>query len=72
MRIHLLQHGTLPDHVTIVDWANDMGHECTITNLLEGDGLPKLSDFDWLIALGGIMDVHEEHRYSWMKKEKNL
>ena len=72
MRIMVLQHGTVDDHVVIEDWANDMEHEFERRHLLNGDELPALDDFDWLIILGGLMDTNETDKYSWLANEKAL
>ncbi|MFC1555471.1 type 1 glutamine amidotransferase [candidate division KSB1 bacterium] len=72
MRIMVLQHGTVDDHVVIEDWANDMEHDFERRHLLNGDTLPGFDDFDWLIILGGLMDTHETGKYPWLANEKAL
>ncbi len=72
MRIHILKHGTLADDVNIVGWAEDMEHTVTKTILTEGEELPGINDFDWLIILGGIMDTHEVDKFPWLVDEKKL
>lgn len=72
MRIHLLQHGTLNDHVTIEEWAEKTGHSISKTVLINNKNLPRMNSFDWLIILGGIMDTHEEDKYPWLIEEKKF
>ena len=31
-----------------------------------------MSDFDWLIILGGPMNIYEEDKYPWLSKEKEF
>ena len=72
MRIHLLRHGTLNDHVTIGEWAEKMGHSVSKTVLIDNENLPRMKSFNWLIILGGIMDTHEEDKYPWLVEEKKF
>lgn len=72
MRLHVIQHNTLPDHVAFERWAEDEEHKLTRNNMLNDTTLPNIDDFDWLIILGGIMDTHEEETYPWLVDEKKL
>jgi GMP synthase-like glutamine amidotransferase len=46
------------------------GVELVTVELDEGDEIPDLESFDLLIAMGGPMDVWEEHSHPWMTAEK--
>lgn len=72
MRVHALQHGNIPDHVTIQEIIEDMEHEFRLSHPANGDSLPPVNDFDWLIVLGGIMDTHETEKHPWLIEEKKL
>ncbi|WP_276274146.1 type 1 glutamine amidotransferase [Haloarcula litorea] len=48
------------------------GHDLTGTRLYDGESLPDLSTFDWLIVMGGPMGIHDTDEYPWLTAEKNL
>lgn len=35
-------------------------------------GFPDTADFDWLIVLGGPMNIYEEKKYPWFVREKKF
>jgi len=72
MRIHSLQHLPFEDLANIQVWARNRGHGVTRTLLCNGERLPQMSDFDWLVILGGPMNVYEEEKYPWLKEEKKF
>ena len=48
------------------------GHHLSSTRFYLGHSLPALSEFDWLIVMGGPMGVHDEVQFPWLKDEKNV
>jgi GMP synthase-like glutamine amidotransferase len=40
--------------------------------LFSDEPLPDLSSFDWLIIMGGPMNIYEHERYPWLIKEKEF
>jgi GMP synthase (glutamine-hydrolysing) len=48
------------------------GAEVAETNLWKGDALPEIESFDFLVLMGGAMNVDEEDRYPWLAPEKAL
>jgi GMP synthase (glutamine-hydrolysing) len=44
----------------------------TATRLYSGDSLPGIEDLDWLVILGGPMNIYEEERYPWLVREKRF
>ncbi len=70
MRIHYLQHVPFENLGQIAVWA--MGRQCSLTRiaLYDGDPLPTRQDFDWLIVLGGPMNIYAEDRFPWLTAEK--
>jgi len=71
-RIHWLQHAEHEDSGCIEPWLRGRGHHVTHTRLHAGEALPPASDFDWLIVMGGPMNIYEYERYPWLKEEKKL
>lgn len=72
MRIHYLQHVRFENPGSILEWAEKNHHEVTGTRLYKGDGLPPQNDFDWLIVMGGPMNIYEETKYPWLRTEKEF
>lgn len=70
MRIHVLQHseGTPPG--TVIDWAKAKGHALNIVKLHAGEPLPRVDETDWVIVLGGAMNVDDHENYPWLAPEK--
>ncbi len=54
----------------IADWAAKRGHSLTISRLYAGEALPSVDDFDWLLIMGGPMNIYQEQRYPWLAAEK--
>lgn len=72
MRIHSLQHVPFEDPGNIESWAKDRGHGVSRTLLFQREPLPPFGDFDWLIIMGGPMNVYEEEKYPWLIEEKKF
>ncbi len=72
MQIHYLQHVPLEDPGTILKLARSRGHRVSSTRFHEGQGLPALDDFHWLIVMGGPMNVYQEGEYPWLLSEKRF
>lgn len=72
MRICYLQHVPFERPGLIESWATDRGHPCFGVHLYEPHTLPALSQFDFLVLMGGPMSVHDEERYHWLLTEKTL
>ena len=72
MRIHYLQHVSFEDMANIGVWAKDKDHSISKTELYNNETLPQMEDFDWLIILGGPMNIYEEKTYPWLASEKKF
>ena len=72
MRIHSLQHIWFEDLANIELWLRMNGHSVTKTHLWNHERLPSLGEFDWLIVMGGPMNIYEENKYRWLIREKEL
>lgn len=72
MRLHCFQHVDFEDLAAIAPWAQARGGRCTTTRLHAGDPLPDLDDIDWLVVMGGPMNIYEEERYPWLAAEKQF
>ena len=70
MRIHYLQHVPFENPGIILDWAKENGYSVTSTQLFNAVDLPGQDTFDWLVVMGGPMNIYEDVKYPWLVKEK--
>ena len=70
MRIHCLQHVPFEGPAAIADWAAKRGHSLVISRLYAGEALPSLDVFDWLLIMGGPMNIYQELQHPWLAAEK--
>ncbi|NOY36865.1 MAG: type 1 glutamine amidotransferase [Chlorobi bacterium] len=71
MRVHYLQHVPFEGPGYLARYFNTHGHPFTGTHLYKRQKCPQIADFDWLVILGGPMNINEEDKYPWLKAEKN-
>lgn len=69
-RIHWLQHAAHEDSGCIEPWLRSRGHAVSHTRLYAGEPLPEVASFDWLIVMGGPMNIYEYDRHPWLRDEK--
>lgn len=72
MRVHWLQHADFEDLGCIAPWLAARGLHTRCTRLYAGETLPSVEDFDWLIVMGGPMNIYEYERHPWLRAEKQL
>ena len=72
MRIHYLQHKPYESLGCIEDWINKKGFSISSTKFFEETNLPNITDFDFLIIMGGPMGIYDEDKYPWLKDEKEF
>lgn len=72
LRVHWLQHADFEDLGCIAPWLAARGHTVTHTRLCAGEPLPPHTAFDWLIVMGGPMNIYEYEQYPWLRAEKQL
>src|SRR5689334_978049 len=72
MRVHYLQHADHEGLGCIEAWLRGQGHAVRGTQLHRGEAPPDARDFDWLIVMGGPMNIYEHGQYPWLVKEKAL
>jgi len=70
MRIHCLQHVAFEDAANIGLWSRERGHPSTCTRMDRGEPLPEADSLDWLVVMGGPMNVDEHDAYPWLVREK--
>jgi GMP synthase-like glutamine amidotransferase len=72
LRIHYFQHVSHEGLGSIEEWIMKSGHTLTSTMFFESDQLPEINDIDWLIIMGGPMNVYDEKKYPWLAEEKKF
>lgn len=72
MKLHYLQHVPFEDLASIAVWAENKGYEISRTSFFNNDKLPRVSEFDWLVVMGGPMNIYEEEQYPWLAAEKSF
>lgn len=72
MRIHYLQHVPFENPGSILAWAKANQCVVTSTQLYNNEALPGVNEFDWLVVMGGPMNIYDEDQYPWLKAEKEL
>ena len=73
LRLHGIRHESFEKEGEIGVWAAQHGHRlCGHTDLWNGETLPELDAFDWLIVMGGPMNIYEEEKFPWLKTEKRF
>jgi GMP synthase-like glutamine amidotransferase len=72
MRIHWIQHVPFEGLGSIEDWSLKHGHHLGVTRFHENGPLPAMDAFDWLIVMGGPMNIYEEDKYPWLAAEKSF
>jgi chlorite dismutase len=70
MRIHVLQHVPFEGPAAIDEWAQARGHEIEVTHLYRDDALPSSDDFDFLVVLGGPMNIYQDDLHPWLARER--
>ena len=70
LNIHCLQHVPFEGPAGIADWLAARGHRLTFTHLYRAETLPPVDKFDWLVIMGGPMNVYEHRVYPWLREEK--
>lgn len=72
MRIHYLQHVPFEGPAGVGDWARRHGHSLSGTRFYNQEVVPDITAFDWLVILGGPMNIYQETEYLWLRREKQL
>jgi GMP synthase (glutamine-hydrolysing) len=72
VRIHYLQHVPFEGLGSIATWVLGRNYPLSATKLYADEPLPPLAEVDWVVVLGGPMNIYEEQRYPWLVAEKKF
>ena len=70
MKIHAVIHGSSDGLGSIAGWAQSRGHTVTETLLYLGETLPPLAGLDFIILMGGAMNIYQHRDHPWLVAEK--
>jgi GMP synthase (glutamine-hydrolysing) len=73
VRLHLLLHDPFDcsrNHLTA--WAEEKGYRSRESYVCNGDALPAMDEFDWLVIMGASLHAWEEDLYPWLLPEKEF
>ena len=70
MRAHYLQHVPFEGLGSIESWLVSSGYEVTCSALYEPCEFPSVEEVDFLIIMGGPMNIYEYDQYPWLVEEK--
>ncbi|SNR86357.1 GMP synthase - Glutamine amidotransferase [Humidesulfovibrio mexicanus] len=72
LRLHSLRHARFETEAEIAAWAQERGHSLSHTDLWNGETPPHPDSFDFLIVMGGPMNIYEEDAHPWLAMEKRF
>ncbi len=72
MKIHYIQHASFEHLGSMEVFLRDRGHALSSTHIYAGEVLPPLDTFDWLIIMGGPMNIYHEEAHPWLRVEKTF
>jgi GMP synthase-like glutamine amidotransferase len=70
LRLHVFQHVPHEGLGALEPWFAAWGAQASSTRLFAGELPPDASAYDFLVVLGGPMNVYEEEKYPWLAPEK--
>jgi GMP synthase-like glutamine amidotransferase len=72
MRLHYLQHVPFENPGSILTWAAANDFEVNKTLMFQDENLPDHEDYDWLVVMGGPMNIYDYKNYPWLSREKSF
>jgi GMP synthase (glutamine-hydrolysing) len=72
LRIHYLQHVPFEGLGCIESWAHSASHRISATRFYRNDPLPNINDIEWIIVMGGPMNIYDDAKFPWLTPEKHF
>ncbi|NOY09602.1 MAG: type 1 glutamine amidotransferase [Spirochaetes bacterium] len=69
MRIHFIKHVPFEGPALIGEWAVANDFSTSLTELYLSDSLPDINLTDWVVVMGGPMNVYQYDKYPWLRLE---
>lgn len=70
MNLHVVQHIGIEGPGIIADWARERGGSLTTTHLYAGESLTEPAAIDFLVLMGGPMNIYQDRDYPWLRAER--
>jgi GMP synthase (glutamine-hydrolysing) len=70
MNLHVLQHIDCEGPGAIADWALARGWQIATTQLHRSDPLPDPASVDFLVVMGGPMNIYQDRNHPWLRDER--
>jgi GMP synthase-like glutamine amidotransferase len=70
MRVHWFQHVEFEGLGLIEPWLRARGHAISVTRWWAGESAPPPPAYDWLIVMGGPMNIYQHRDHPWLVAEK--
>jgi GMP synthase-like glutamine amidotransferase len=70
MRVHWIQHAEHEGLGCIAPWLAARGHTVSSTQAWKATAFPAPADYDWLLLMGGPMNIYEHAAHPWLVAEK--
>lgn len=70
MRVHWIQHAEHEGLGCIAPWLAARDHTVSTTQAWTGAAFPAPTDYDWLLLMGGPMNIYEHAAHHWLVAEK--
>jgi GMP synthase (glutamine-hydrolysing) len=71
-RVAILQHAVFEGPGFIGTWLKSHGFDVKVYELYAGSELPEMGALDWLIIMGGPMNIYEDDLFPWLKAERQF
>lgn len=72
MRVHFFQHAPSEGLGRIEGWVQSRGHSLSGTHLYRGELPPPVDSLDFLIVMGGGMNIYQHRFHPWLVEEKRF
>ncbi len=72
MRFQALCHVPFEGPANIETWIHSQEYSLRSTHLWKNEKLPSVHDLDFLIILGGPMNIYEDEKFPWLVAEKKI
>lgn len=72
MKIHAILHASFETVGCIQNWVTENNHSLTLTHSYLNQSLPDVTEFDFLIIMGGPQSPREQDIYPYLTNEINL
>lgn len=72
MNIACLTHVPFEGPANVAAWAEARGHRLRTFAQYDSSAPPPLQEFDWLVMMGGPMNIYQHDEHPWLASEKEL